>query len=1619
VSRLPITDITTSQFSEDSLRQFSKYLGKILSLAAILGCILFSWPASVRAQSANNEWVWMNGSNAPNASGLLPSVYGTQEIPAAANNPGSRTSATTWTDTNGNLWLFSGHFDGEYYNDFWKLDPSTAEWTWMGGSNADVPGYNGGVSGSYGTMGTPSAGNIPGGRLGAVGWTDKSGTLWLLGGYGLASSTQPGYLNDLWKYDPSANQWAWMGGSNVVKDLPVGDTPLWGQPGVYGTRGASAATNVPGSRQYAVSWTDSDGNFWLFGGKGMDSTGTLRYLNDLWKYNPSSNQWTWVSGSSTVNHRTGEPGVYGNLGSQDITNTPGGRANALSWTDSKGNLWLFGGFGVDAADASGCLDDLWTFDTSTSEWIWMGGHSLIGGSNGESGVYGSWMTPSLGNHPGGREASTAWTDKNGNFWLYGGVGVDSNGVLDELDDLWEYSPSTNQWAWMGGHRTFVPSIDGYPFVFPNYGTMLTPNAANSPGGLDSAVGWTDKSGNPWLYGGFGYSANGGSLLYNNDLWEYQPTSGTLPIAATPSFSSGSGSYPAGQTLAISDATPGATIYYVTTGAAVATQYINPITISSTERIDAVAVAAGYAASADASATYTVSTVAAPSFSLAPGEYPTAQTVTLADNTPGATIYYAINATPTTASNVYSGPITVSTSETIEAIAEANGYADSPVSTAVYTIWPTTALNVWAWMGGPSIGDGLQVYSALGTAAFGNLPKARYEASSWSDRNGNFWLFGGEGGSGGRNDLWKFDPSKSEWAWMSGTLARICPARVWTVNQNDCTESQPGVYGTLGTPAPGNTPGGREGASSWVDNSGNFWIFGGYGLDANGTTGQTILNDLWKFNPATSEWTWMSGSSTVSDNCFLAGGTNCGEPSVYGSLGVPAAGNTPGSRTEATTWTDNAGNLWLFGGWGWDVAKGVQYYFDELWKFNPSTSQWAWMGGSSTRDGSVCFSFPGSYYLTCGEPGVYGTTLTPSSGNIPGSRAAGTGWTDSSGNLWLFSGNGFDANGHFGDPNDVWKFNPSINQWAWMGGNNAVPSCNEFNCSPPSIKGTLGTAAAGNIPRGRDGASGWTDSKGNFWLFGGGGGATNELVNIASDDLWVFNPSTNEWAWMGYGGRNLAYSSAVYGTQGAPAPGNGPGNRYGASNWSDSSGNLWLFGGYLPGGQYLYGNDLWEYQPSAGGSLPTTQTPTFSLASGTYSTTQTVTIGDATNGSTIYYTTDGSTPTTSSAMYSGPITFPYSVTLMAMATCGNCQNSAIATANYTLPGQVAAPTFSLPSGTYSGAQSITISDSTIGVNIFYTTDGTNPAGGSALLYGPPVMVANSETIRAIAVANGYGTSSSGASSVASATYTINLPQAATPTFSLQSGTYSSVQTVTLNTTTPGGVIYYTADGTTPTTNSTGYVSPISVSTTQTIKAISIATGYSQSSVATATYTITLPNFTLSGTAITVKSGATSGNTSTITLTPSGGFNGVVSLNCAISPVVASNPPSCSIPGSVTISGAVAQTTVLTVTTTAPTSAFQPAKRFLWHTGGGAVLACILMFGIKARGYKWQAMLGTVLLLLAIFCSVSACGGGSGGSSGGGSGGGSGSPGTPAGTYAVTVTGTSGTITQTASVTLTVR
>jgi hypothetical protein len=221
----------------------------------------------------------------------------------------------------------------------------------------------------------------------------------------------------------------------------------------------------------------------------------------------------------------------------------------------------------------------------------------------------------------------------------------------------------------------------------------------------------------------------------------------------------------------------------------------------------------------------------------------------------------------------------------------------------------------------------------------------------------------------------------------------------------------------------------------------------------------------------------------------------------------------------------------------------------------------------------------------------------------------------------------------------------------------------------------------------------------------------------------------------------------------------------------------------------------------------------------------VTLTDGTAGATIYYTTDGSTPTTSSAAYTGPITVTQTTTIKAMAGAPGYTTSAVASATYTI--QVATPTFSVPAGTYSQPRSVALGDTTSGATIYYTTDGSTPTTSSAAYTGP-IAVTQTTTIKAMAANPGMANST-----VATATYTL---QAATPTFSPAGGSYILPQLVSISDSSPGVTIYYTTDGSTPTTSSTRYTGGgILVVLTTTIKAIAVAPGWSQSPVASATYT----------------------------------------------------------------------------------------------------------------------------------------------------------------------------------------
>ena len=386
------------------------------------------------------------------------------------------------------------------------------------------------------------------------------------------------------------------------------------------------------------------------------------------------------------------------------------------------------------------------------------------------------------------------------------------------------------------------------------------------------------------------------------------------------------------------------------------------------------------------------------------------------------------------------------------------------------------------------------------------------------------------------------------------------------------------------------------------------------------------------------------------------------------------------------------------------------------------------------------------------------------------------------------------------------------------------------------------------------------------------------------------------------------------------------------------------------------------------AAPQAATPTFAPASGTYGASQSVTISDATSGASIYYTTNGSTPTTSSTKYAAPVAVSASETIQAIATASGYATSAVGSAAYII--QTGAATINFGSGftsttglqlngsavwnqsanrlrlTDTGASETGSAFFTTPVNIqsfsnsfsFQLTsanaDGftfviqnasdtaTGPSGGGlGYAYGTPTSFPNSVAVKFDLYNNvGEGSDSTGmytdgatpsmpavdmtSSGInlhsgdvmnvlmtydgATLTWTItdatagksfttstavNIPSlvggstayvgftggtggetavqeiltwvytpsasgppAATPTFSPAAGTYTSAQTVTISDSTTGHTIYYTTNGTTPTTSSTKYTAPISVGTSETLEAIAVATGYTNSAVASAAYTI---------------------------------------------------------------------------------------------------------------------------------------------------------------------------------------
>jgi N-acetylneuraminic acid mutarotase len=435
------------------------------------------------------NFTWVRGSNTSSITG----TYAGMGAPSTSANPGGRHGCATWTDASGNLWLFGGEgysstFPLSWLNDLWKYNPNTNQWTWVRGSN----GPN--AVGVYGTQGVASVSNEPGAREFAMYWTDAAGNFWLFGGDGFAANSTFGRLGDLWKYNPSTNQWTWMKGFNTVV-----------QNGIYGTLNVSNSANMPGCRYYGATWADAN-NLYLFGGRGFGASGTNGYLNDFWKYNIATNNWIWIGGSQN----TFVNGTYGTQGVASTANIPGGRGYASAWTDASGNFYLFGGLGLGASGTQSYLNDLWKFNSTNNTWTWLHGSN----STGSSGSYGFKGISSPIVVPGARYGAAAWSDLQGNLWLFGGQGYDSTITSPYLNDLFRYEPSNNRWTWMKGPK--IGNNNG------NYGVMGVAAPSNLPGSRLYNDFWRDNHQTFWLFGGEGLDISNNNYDHMNDLWGYIP-----------------------------------------------------------------------------------------------------------------------------------------------------------------------------------------------------------------------------------------------------------------------------------------------------------------------------------------------------------------------------------------------------------------------------------------------------------------------------------------------------------------------------------------------------------------------------------------------------------------------------------------------------------------------------------------------------------------------------------------------------------------------------------------------------------------------------------------------------------------------------------------------------------------------------------------------------------------------------------------------------------------------------------------------------------------------------------------------------------------------------------------
>ena len=861
--------------------------------------------------------------------------------------------------------------------------------------------------------------------------------------------------------------------------------------------------------------------------------------------------------------------------------------------------------------------------------------------------------------------------------------------------------------------------------------------------------------------------------------------------------------------------------------------------------------------------------ATPALSVPPGTYFVSQTVALTDVTAGATIYYTTDgSTPTTSSVEYTGAITVAASKTIKAIATAPGYQPSAEVTGAYSLTAVTSPEIVTVAGngipgntghqttaGIDIAGGIAGYAGDGgmaTAALLNEPQGVavdsagniYIVDAYNERirkvsakTGIITTVAGNGGFGFYGD--GRPATSAQFAHLT-SAAVDSAGNIYIADTNDArirkvtastgiitTVAGNGVYGFSGDGGVATSAELSYAYGVAVDSAGNIYIADTYNARIRKVTegtgiittvaGNGILGYTGDQGPATAAELYVPDGVAVDSagNLYIADTGNKRIRKVSASTGIitTVAGNRTygysgdgGAATNAeladptSVAVDSAGNIY--------IADNEN---NRVRKVTAST------GVITTVTGNGIVGYMGDQGPATAAEIAY-----------PYGVAA-----DSAGNIYISDTQN----------NVVREVSTSPHQW----GRYTPPPY--FSLSAGTYDGVQIVAIADYAPAAAiyyttNGATPTTSSP----LYSGPiditESATLQAIAVAPGDAAstvaaaaftiqsaAAQTPTFSLASGVYTGAQMvtikdATSGAViYYTTDGTAPTISSTMYTGGIITVSSTETLEAIASATNYSQSALARATYAI-------MPQTAEPLLIPGTGTYTGPQMIQIMDTTPGATIFYTTDGTNPGKFSTPYTTPIPVSSTTIVKAIAYATGYATSPEGAAKYTIvvAPPAAEPTFSPAGGSFSSAQSVTITDTTPGATIYYTTNGMPPTTSSTMYTGGLITVSSTETLEAIAVATNYAQSA-----VARVVFTI-MPQAAQPILTPGTGTYTGPQMIKITDTTPGAMIFYTTDGINPSRSSMPYTGLIPVNSTTVIKAVVYAAGYFTSPEGAAKYTI---------------------------------------------------------------------------------------------------------------------------------------------------------------------------------------